>query len=33
MDGRRMLHQSYGKLQSAGFEIIAVGSPYLSKKI
>lgn len=29
MDGRRMLQHRYGDLQAAGFNIIAVGSPYL----
>ena len=29
MDGRRMLQHRYGDLQKAGFEIIAVGSPFI----
>jgi UDPglucose 6-dehydrogenase len=29
MDGRRMLQHRYGDLQQAGFDIIAVGSPFL----
>jgi UDPglucose 6-dehydrogenase len=32
MDGRRMLQHKYGELQKAGFDIIAVGSPFMSKK-
>ena len=31
MDGRRMLQHRYGDLVNAGFEIIAVGSPFLKK--
>src|SRR3989339_927493 len=29
MDGRRMLQHKYGELQKAGFDIIAVGSPFI----
>ena len=29
MDGRRMLQHRYSDLQQAGFEIIAVGSPFI----
>lgn len=29
MDGRRMLQHRYGDLQAAGFDVIAVGSPFL----
>ncbi|MFH1790307.1 MAG: nucleotide sugar dehydrogenase [bacterium] len=32
MDGRRMLQHRYEDLQSAGFSIIAVGSPYIKAK-
>ncbi|MFH0857438.1 MAG: UDP binding domain-containing protein, partial [Candidatus Magasanikbacteria bacterium] len=31
MDGRRMLQHRYADLRKAGFQIVAVGSPYLSK--
>ncbi len=33
MDGRRMLQHEYTMLQDAGFDIIAVGSPFLPKKV
>jgi len=32
MDGRRMLQHKYGELQQAGFNIIAVGSPFIKGK-
>lgn len=32
MDGRRMLQHRYSDLQKAGFDIIAVGSPFLAGK-
>ena len=32
MDGRRILQHRYADLQSAGFDIIAVGSPFLKSK-
>jgi hypothetical protein len=31
MDGRRMLQHRYLDLQKAGFKIIAVGSPIISR--
>lgn len=33
MDGRRMLQHKYNKLQEAGFDVIAVGSPLIKGKI
>jgi len=33
MDGRRMLQHRYADLQEAGFDIIAVGSPFLRRNI
>jgi UDPglucose 6-dehydrogenase len=30
MDGRRMLQHRYADLKNAGFQIIAVGSPFIS---
>lgn len=32
MDGRRMLYHKYGELQQAGYNVIAVGSPFLPAK-
>ncbi len=32
MDGRRMLQQRFGDLQQAGYDIIAVGSPFIKGK-
>jgi hypothetical protein len=32
MDGRRMLQHRYKELQNAGFDIIAVGSPFIKGK-
>jgi len=32
MDGRRMLQHRYDDLQKAGFDIIAVGSPFIKGK-
>ena len=32
MDGRRMLFQQYDDLQAAGFDIVAVGSPFIKGK-
>jgi hypothetical protein len=29
MDGRRMLQHRYNELQEMGFDIIAVGSPFI----
>ncbi|OGH64048.1 MAG: hypothetical protein A2821_03520 [Candidatus Magasanikbacteria bacterium RIFCSPHIGHO2_01_FULL_41_23] len=33
MDGRRIIHQAYSILQAAGYDIIAVGSPFLPGNI
>jgi len=33
MDGRRMLQHKYQELQKAGFDIIAVGSPFIAGKM
>ncbi|OGH92498.1 MAG: hypothetical protein A2534_04160 [Candidatus Magasanikbacteria bacterium RIFOXYD2_FULL_39_9] len=32
VDGRRMISQSYNKLQDAGYDVVAVGSPFLKGK-
>ncbi len=32
MDGRRMLQHRYSDLVSAGFDVVAVGSPFLKRK-
>jgi hypothetical protein len=32
MDGRRMLAHQYSDLQNKGFDIIAVGSPFIKGK-
>lgn len=33
LDGRRMLQHKYGELNKEGFNIIAVGSPFMGKKL